>query len=105
MLAIAVQMDVSKMLELAGFSRSNPYYIVEQSKIVKLATKSDEERLQLLKEVRAVSFLRTPVGHILLRLPPVHAFVLVRLLLGAPLLRFGMCDGCRCAGHRFAVER
>jgi hypothetical protein len=44
-------MDVSKMLELAGFSRSNPYYIVEQSKITGLAKISDVERLQLLKEV------------------------------------------------------
>jgi hypothetical protein len=48
------QMDVSKMLELAGFSRSNPYYIVEQSKITNLAKISDAERLALLKEVRRV---------------------------------------------------
>jgi chromosome segregation ATPase len=47
------QSDVSKMLELAGFSRSNPYYIVEQSKITNLAKISDKERLNLLKEVRA----------------------------------------------------
>jgi len=38
-------------LETAGFSRSNPYYIVKQGKVTTLATMRDAERLELLKEV------------------------------------------------------
>jgi structural maintenance of chromosome 3 (chondroitin sulfate proteoglycan 6) len=47
-----VQADVSHILELAGFSKSNPYYIVEQGKIVAMAKMGDKERLELLKEAR-----------------------------------------------------
>jgi structural maintenance of chromosome 3 (chondroitin sulfate proteoglycan 6) len=43
--------DVMNLLESSGFSRSNPYYIVQQGKIVQLATMRDAERLNLLKEV------------------------------------------------------
>ncbi|XP_046850172.1 structural maintenance of chromosomes protein 3-like isoform X2 [Xenia sp. Carnegie-2017] len=43
--------DVMNMLEGAGFSRSNPYYIVKQGKINQLATAKDYERLKLLREV------------------------------------------------------
>eukprot|EP01138_Halocafeteria_seosinensis_P013927 gb/GECG01014222.1/.p1 GENE.gb/GECG01014222.1/~~gb/GECG01014222.1/.p1 ORF type:complete len:1235 (+),score=285.92 gb/GECG01014222.1/:1-3705(+) len=43
--------DVLNMLESAGFSKANPYYIVEQGKVQKLVNMSDAERLQLLKEV------------------------------------------------------
>ena len=39
------------LLESSGFSRSNPYYIVQQGKIMQLATMKDGERLNLLKEV------------------------------------------------------
>lgn len=39
------------LLETAGFSSSNPYYIVEQGKVSKLTTMKDKERLDLLKEV------------------------------------------------------
>jgi structural maintenance of chromosome 3 (chondroitin sulfate proteoglycan 6) len=39
----------------AGFSRSNPYYIVQQGKIKELAVAKDEERLRLLKEVAGTS--------------------------------------------------
>lgn len=38
-------------MESAGFSRSNPYYIVQQGKIQELATMTEEARLDLLKEV------------------------------------------------------
>jgi structural maintenance of chromosome 3 (chondroitin sulfate proteoglycan 6) len=38
-------------MESAGFSRSNPYYIVKQGKITELATSSDAYRLKLIKEV------------------------------------------------------
>ncbi|VDP97697.1 unnamed protein product [Trichobilharzia regenti] len=43
--------DVMNMLESAGFSRSNPYYIVKQGKITQLATAPDHQRLKLLREV------------------------------------------------------
>jgi len=43
--------DVINLLESAGFSRSNPYYIVQQGKITSLATMKDSDRLDLLKEV------------------------------------------------------
>ena len=32
----ATKQDISNMLETAGFSKSNPYYIVEQGKVTKI---------------------------------------------------------------------
>ena len=43
--------EVQNILESAGFSRSNPYYIVQQGKINSLATMTDLARLNLLKEI------------------------------------------------------
>ncbi|KAL0569682.1 Structural maintenance of chromosomes protein 3 [Marasmius crinis-equi] len=43
--------DVMNMLESAGFSKSNPYYIVPQGRITALTNAKDHERLALLKEV------------------------------------------------------
>jgi len=43
--------DVMNLLESAGFSRSNPYYIVKQGKINQMATAPDPQRLKLLREV------------------------------------------------------
>ncbi|KAJ3270474.1 Structural maintenance of chromosomes protein 3 [Terramyces sp. JEL0728] len=43
--------EVLNLLESAGFSRSNPYYIVPQGRITALTNSKDAERLQLLKEV------------------------------------------------------
>eukprot|EP00794_Sanderia_malayensis_P002478 gene2478-2853_t len=43
--------DVMNLLESAGFSRSNPYYIVKQGRITQLAVAKDNERLKLLREV------------------------------------------------------
>ncbi|KAJ3065902.1 Structural maintenance of chromosomes protein 3, partial [Podochytrium sp. JEL0797] len=43
--------DVMNLLESAGFSRSNPYYIVPQGRIMALTNAKDAERLQVLKEV------------------------------------------------------
>ncbi|KAH7431805.1 hypothetical protein KP509_08G067300 [Ceratopteris richardii] len=39
------------LLESAGFSRSNPYYVVQQGKIASLTLMKDSERLDLLKEI------------------------------------------------------
>ncbi|RHZ71222.1 hypothetical protein Glove_261g73 [Diversispora epigaea] len=47
----ATKADVMNLLESAGFSRSNPYYIVPQGRITALTNAKDHERLQLLKEV------------------------------------------------------
>lgn len=43
--------EVFNLLESAGFSRSNPYYIVQQGKVAALCGMSDRQRLDLLKEV------------------------------------------------------
>lgn len=43
--------DVMNLLQSAGFSKSNPYYIVPQGRITALTNARDVDRLQLLKEV------------------------------------------------------
>ncbi|GIL90194.1 hypothetical protein Vretifemale_17882 [Volvox reticuliferus] len=43
--------EVSNLLESAGFSKSNPYYIVQQGKITAMAAMSDAQRMELLKEI------------------------------------------------------
>ncbi|KAL6310468.1 structural maintenance of chromosome protein 3 [Sparassis latifolia] len=47
----ASKADVMNLLESAGFSKSNPYYIVPQGRISALTNAKDHERLALLKEV------------------------------------------------------
>ncbi|ODV78448.1 RecF/RecN/SMC protein [Suhomyces tanzawaensis NRRL Y-17324] len=47
----ATRSDIMNLLESAGFSRSNPYYIVPQGRITSLTNSKDAERLTLLKEV------------------------------------------------------
>ena len=47
----ATKSDVMNLLESAGFSRSNPYYIVPQGRVTALTNMKDAERLVLLKEV------------------------------------------------------
>lgn len=47
----ATKKEVANMLESAGFSRSNPYYIVPQGRITALTGMREVERLALLKEV------------------------------------------------------
>ncbi|KAI5959598.1 SMC3 [Candida pseudojiufengensis] len=47
----ATRSDIMNLLESAGFSRSNPYYIVPQGRITSLTNSKDHERLTLLKEV------------------------------------------------------
>ncbi|KAL7127032.1 hypothetical protein ABFS83_14G226900 [Erythranthe nasuta] len=43
--------EVMNLLESAGFSRSNPYYVVQQGKISSLTLMKDSQRLDLLKEI------------------------------------------------------
>ena len=47
----ATKQDVANLLETAGFSKSNPYYIVKQGKINELSTAPADKRLNLLYEV------------------------------------------------------
>ena len=43
--------DVTNLLQAAGFSKSNPYYIVPQGRVTFLTNASDKERFEVLKEV------------------------------------------------------
>lgn len=43
--------EVMDLLESAGFSRSNPYYVVQQGKIASLAVMKENDRLDLLKDI------------------------------------------------------
>lgn len=43
--------EVYSLLESAGFSKSNPYYIVQQGKVSNLCVMKDKDRLNLLKEI------------------------------------------------------
>ncbi|KAI9183999.1 Structural maintenance of chromosomes protein 3 [Blastocladiella emersonii ATCC 22665] len=47
----ATKTEVVNLLESAGFSSANPYYIVPQGRITALCNAKDAERLTLLKEV------------------------------------------------------
>ncbi|WVR06340.1 hypothetical protein IAU60_003371 [Kwoniella sp. DSM 27419] len=47
----ASKSEVDQLLESAGFSKSNPYYIVPQGRITHLTNMNDRERLRLLKDV------------------------------------------------------
>ncbi|TIA89788.1 hypothetical protein E3P99_01877 [Wallemia hederae] len=51
--------DVVNLLESAGLSRSNPYYIVPQGRISSLTNAKDSDRLQLLKEVAGTRVYET----------------------------------------------
>ncbi|CAK7904448.1 structural maintenance of chromosomes protein 3 [[Candida] anglica] len=55
----ASRSDVMNLLESAGFSRSNPYYIVPQGRITALTNSKDSERLTLLKEVSGARVFET----------------------------------------------
>ncbi|CAK4031046.1 Structural maintenance of chromosomes 3 [Lecanosticta acicola] len=43
--------EVMNLLESAGFSRSNPYYIVPQGRVTAITNMKDHERLKMLKTV------------------------------------------------------
>ena len=45
------KMEVLSLLESAGFSKSNPYYFVQQGKVAHLCVMKDADRLNLLKEI------------------------------------------------------
>ncbi|KAI5289915.1 Structural maintenance of chromosomes protein 3 [Ascosphaera aggregata] len=55
----ATKADVMNLLESAGFSRSNPYYIVPQGRVTTITNMKDSERLDLLKEVAGTQVYET----------------------------------------------
>jgi structural maintenance of chromosome 3 (chondroitin sulfate proteoglycan 6) len=55
----ATKTEVMNLLESAGFSSSNPYYIVPQGRITALCNSKDSERLTLLKEVAGTGVYET----------------------------------------------
>ncbi|KAI1330420.1 putative chromosome segregation protein SudA [Xylariaceae sp. FL0255] len=48
---VVTKLDVTNLLETAGFSKSNPYYIVPQGRVTALTNMKESDRLNLLKEV------------------------------------------------------
>ncbi|KAF2853844.1 structural maintenance of chromosomes protein 3 [Plenodomus tracheiphilus IPT5] len=55
----ATKAEVMQILESAGFSRSNPYYIVPQGRVTALTNMKDSERLKLLKEISGSNVYET----------------------------------------------
>lgn len=51
----ATKTEVFNLLESCGFTKSNPYYIVQQGKISELTLMTDRARLELIKEVSGAS--------------------------------------------------
>lgn len=47
----ATKADIMNLLEASGFSKSNPYYIVPQGRVMALTNAKDSERLELLRDV------------------------------------------------------
>lgn len=47
----ATKAEIASLLEGAGFSKSNPYFMIQQGKIQDICTMRDNERLALLKQV------------------------------------------------------
>lgn len=48
---VAQKSEINSLLETAGFSQSNPYYIVKQGRISEIATSSDAIRLNILRDI------------------------------------------------------
>eukprot|EP00929_Paragymnodinium_shiwhaense_P047864 TRINITY_DN24279_c0_g1_i1.p1 TRINITY_DN24279_c0_g1~~TRINITY_DN24279_c0_g1_i1.p1 ORF type:complete len:1203 (-),score=481.65 TRINITY_DN24279_c0_g1_i1:342-3950(-) len=51
----ATKQEVFNLLESCGFTKSNPYYIVQQGKVAELTLMSEARRLDLIKEVSGAS--------------------------------------------------
>lgn len=56
---VVTKKDVLNLLEAAGFSKSNPYYIVPQGRVTALTNMKESERLNLLKEVAGTQTYET----------------------------------------------
>lgn len=51
----ATKNEIFNLLESCGFTKHNPYYIVQQGKIAELTLMDDRRRLELLKEISGAS--------------------------------------------------
>jgi len=51
----ATRAEIFNLLESCGFTKSNPYYIVQQGKVSELTLMTDRARLDLIKEVSGAS--------------------------------------------------
>ncbi|KAI1180047.1 putative chromosome segregation protein SudA [Nemania sp. FL0916] len=56
---VVTKVDVTNLLETAGFSKSNPYYIVPQGRVTALTNMKESDRLNLLKEVAGTQVYET----------------------------------------------
>lgn len=56
---VVSKQDIIHLLESAGFSKSNPYYIVPQGRVTALTNMKESERLNLLKEIAGTSVYET----------------------------------------------
>lgn len=48
---VVSRQDITSLLESAGFSKANPYYIVPQGRVTALTNMKESDRLNLLKEI------------------------------------------------------
>lgn len=48
---VVTKVEITQLLESAGFSKANPYYIVPQGRVTALTNMKEPERLNLLKEI------------------------------------------------------
>lgn len=56
---VVTKKDVLNLLDAAGFSKSNPYYIVPQGRVTALTNMKESDRLNLLKEVAGTQVYET----------------------------------------------
>eukprot|EP00980_Cylindrotheca_fusiformis_P008943 scaffold1909_cov130-Cylindrotheca_fusiformis.AAC.10 len=64
----ATKQEVQSLLEGAGFSKSNPYFMVQQGKIQTLCLMSDAQRLELLQQVAGTTLYEDKKGESLLKM-------------------------------------
>jgi structural maintenance of chromosome 3 (chondroitin sulfate proteoglycan 6) len=64
----ATKQEVQSLLEGAGFSKSNPYFMVQQGKIQTLCLMKDIQRLELLQQVAGTTLYEDKKGESLVKM-------------------------------------
>jgi len=64
----ATKQEVQSLLEGAGFSKSNPYFMVQQGKIQSLCLMTDVQRLELLQQVAGTTLYETKKSESLVKM-------------------------------------
>lgn len=64
----ATKQEVQSLLEGAGFSKSNPYFMVQQGKIQTLCLMTDIQRLELLQQVAGTTLYEDKKGESLVKM-------------------------------------